>query len=243
MALIAVSRCLYLTKPAIFDKLLGGKRAYLVVFSVWVYSNILLAPIYTKVRAIQSCQLQYCMYSVYTPFLQSLGHFGYLPRLQKCDMVPDNFIYTEVMTYGIAFPIPLFLTTVSCFIIWVYVLSAGKYLKTTGYDESLVLSNAINKYTTYNILVYFRFSNQLRRLLNQRDLRMTWTLIVVCVCYFIFVGPICITYIKDSTSENPNLNLALHMWYWVHYSINFTIYAARSEQFRKAYVYFLRRVC
>ena len=31
--------------------------------------------------------------------------------------------------------------------------------------------------------------------------------------------------------------------YLVHYTLNFAIYAARSEQYRQAYIYFINEVC
>ncbi len=60
-----------------------------------------------------------------------MGHFGYIPNLEKCDMIAGD-LYMKIFTYGLAFAIPPFLTTFSCFFIWWYVLSSGKYLKKTG---------------------------------------------------------------------------------------------------------------
>ena len=65
---------------------------------------------------------------------------------------------------------------------------------------------------------------------------------MVCFCYFLFVMPIALVNIIDDTSTSPKLHLALFCIYWLQYSLNFFIYAARSEQYRKAYWYFLRKV-
>ncbi len=71
---------------------------------------------------------------------------------------------------------------------------------------------------------------------------MTRTLFWVCFCYFLFVGPISLANIFDTEVNNPEANLGLFYLYWLQYSLNFIIYAARSEQYRKAYVYFLTKV-
>ena len=68
------------------------------------------------------------------------------------------------------------------------------------------------------------------------------TLFMICFCYFLFVMPIALVNIIDDTHFSPTLHLALFCVYWLQYSLNFFIYAARSEQYRKAYWYFLRKV-
>ena len=130
VALIAVSRCLYLTKPNVFEKLFGRKRAWLVVLLVWIYANLLIAPIYSGVNKIMSC----IFLQIKRECLQWLGHFGYVADLRRCDIIADNVINnTETFTVAIAYSLSLFLTTGSCFIIWWYVISSGKYLKKSGY--------------------------------------------------------------------------------------------------------------
>ena len=68
------------------------------------------------------------------------------------------------------------------------------------------------------------------------------TLFMICFCYFLFVMPIALVNIIDDTHISTQLHLALFCVYWLQYSLNFFIYAARSEQYRKAYWYFLRKV-
>ncbi len=82
----------------------------------------------------------------------------------------------------------------------------------------------------------------MRKALVKRDIKMTWTLFLVCFCYFIFVGSVALLYIIDNHVKIPFLNLAIHCFYWFQYSLNFLVYAARSGQFRKAYLYFLKKV-
>ena len=82
----------------------------------------------------------------------------------------------------------------------------------------------------------------IKKALDKRERRTTLTLFMVCFCYFLFVMPIALVNIIDDTSTSPKLHLALFCIYWLQYSLNFFIYAARSEQYRKAYWYFLRKV-
>ena len=100
--------------------------------------------------------------------------------------------------------------------------------------------NWVNKINMLQIttLTNLYSRKEIRKSLNQRDMKVTGKLIVICLnCYFILVGPMCLT-----NENSPDLNLFFHILYWVHYSMNFIIYAARNEQFRKAYWYFLKKV-
>ena len=82
----------------------------------------------------------------------------------------------------------------------------------------------------------------LKRVLQKRDIRMTTTLFLVCFCYFLFVAPIAVANIVDYHVNKPEVHLGTHCLYWLQYSLNFVIYAARSEQYRKAYLFFLNQV-
>merc|ERR1712078_649819 len=56
-------------------------------------------------------------------------------------------------------------------------------------------------------------------------------------CYIVFVGPIffvSVLGIADGT------NLACFILYWFQYTTNFVIYAGRSEQYRRAYIQYLK---
>lgn len=49
VAMIALSRCISLTKPELGEKLFAGKNGKLIILMVWIYANILMIPIYTQV--------------------------------------------------------------------------------------------------------------------------------------------------------------------------------------------------
>ena len=88
----------------------------------------------------------------------------------------------------------------------------------------------------------FLSRDHMKKVITKREIRTTWTLFMICFCYFLFVMPIVVVNIVDGSSERPAINLAFFCLYWLQYSLNFFVYAARSEQYRKAYVYFLRKV-
>ena len=50
-------------------------------------------------------------------------------------------------------------------------------------------------------------------------------------------------HISDPNAENPWFVLTTYCLYWTQYSFNFLIYAARSDQYRKAYYDFLKMMC
>ncbi len=84
-------------------------------------------------------------------------------------------------------------------------------------------------------------SNQTKALIQTREMKMTWTLLLISLCYLVCVGPITIMNITDPMANNLELNLAFFCIYWLQYTLNFFIYAMRSEQFRTAYADFLYR--
>ena len=47
----------------------------------------------------------------------------------------------------------------------------------------------------------------------------------------------------SNISVNHNVSDVLYCIYLMHYAVNFAIYAARSEQYRQAYIYFINEVC
>ncbi len=72
--------------------------------------------------------------------------------------------------------------------------------------------------------------------ISSREIQLTWTILLVCLCYLVCVSPMVICYMIDSHTEHGGLLLGLNCLYWLQYSLNFFIYAFRSEQFRKAYL-------
>ncbi len=61
---------------------------------------------------------------------------------------------------------------------------------------------------------------------------MTWTLFLICFCYLLFVMPISLINIIDYEARNLELHLLFFCIYWMQYSLNFVVYALRSEQYR-----------
>ena len=80
--------------------------------------------------------------------------------------------------------------------------------------------------------------------MSQRERQTTRILCIVCFSFLVFILPV---NIDDQLSYfgidvNPYIALAVQMLYWLHYNANFFIYAARSDQYRKAYLFFLGTV-
>ena len=199
VAMIAVSRCLTLTKPELGQKLFSGFYGKLVIVLIWIYANILMVP-------------------MYMPSLE-LESFGYNCRVGKCDFIPSKNGHNglQVYLYAIGFSVPCIMTSLSYIMICWYVRSTNKYLKEVGHGN-------------------------IRKIITKREIRTTWTLFMICFCYFLFVMPMALVNMIDVEGEYPHVHLALFCLYWLQYSLNFFVYAARSEQYRKAYSYFLNRV-
>ena len=81
---------------------------------------------------------------------------------------------------------------------------------------------------------------------RKRDSQTTWAVLVVCFFYFVCVTPRIICYIfaiiRGDTFVNHYVSIGLYCIYVMHYALNFVIYAARSEQYRQAYTYFINEV-
>ena len=83
---------------------------------------------------------------------------------------------------AIAYYIPFIVIVSSYFIIWIYVRHSTKYLRAAGSGANM-------------------------QQLNARDLRMTWTILLVCFSYFIFVTPgILLSVLVKATKQTCNLN-------------------------------------
>ena len=83
--------------------------------------------------------------------------------------------------------------------------------------------------------------------MSQKEAQTTRTLFMVCLCFVVFVMPMetyDILFYLDLLPHGGNsyVYLPLHLLYWFQYSANFFIYAARSDQFRKAYLFFFSSV-
>jgi hypothetical protein len=56
-------------------------------------------------------------------------------------------------------------------------------------------------------LTQFFYSDENRRQVNARDLKMTWTILMVCLCYFVFVMPISVINMADPHADHAELHL------------------------------------
>ena len=107
VGMIAVSRCITLTRPELGNRLFTGCNGKIAILSIWIYANLMVVP-------------------MYFPAL-SFGTFGYNCKVGKCDFISLNeVLYPRVILYGIGFTIPCILTTISYSIIWWYIFSTNR---------------------------------------------------------------------------------------------------------------------
>ena len=74
--------------------------------------------------------------------------------------------------------------------------------------------------------------------------RFSWIVFLICFCFLVFILPFTICDILEETGVvdiNHSVRLVTLYMYWLQYTVNFIIYAATSEQYRKAYLYRVRR--
>jgi len=137
------------------------------------------------------------------------GTFGYDSTIGKCEFISTNpcLIHPKKVLMCIAFFSPLIIIIVSHFLIW----------RTCSTQNSAVLTSC--------------------PLRQNMDMRMTRTLIGLCLCYVIFVGPIVFVTLFPVP---PIWNLVCYILYWMQYTTNFVLYAGRNPQYRKAYILYLR---
>lgn len=199
VAMIAVSRFLTLTSPALAQRILSGWNGFFIICLTWIYAVLLVAPMYLD--------------------NSTLGTFGYNCKVGKCDFVPipDTKPLGRQILYGIGFSIPCILTTLSYVFILYNVLNVNKFLRQNGHSA-------------------------IKKAISKREIKTTWTLFFICFSYFLFVLPITLINTINEDATLPELHLGFHCLYWLQYSLNFFIYAARIEQFRNAYSYFLKSV-
>ena len=118
---------------------------------------------------------------------------------------------------AITIGIPSVIMILSYGIIWWFIWKNGKYLKKVGHDD-------------------------LKKVISKREIQTTKTLFMVCLCYLLFVVPISWTDTQKIIDKYPVVDLALRSLYYLQYSLNFFIYAAKSEQYQQAYSYLLTNI-
>ncbi len=73
---------------------------------------------------------------------------------------------------------------------------------------------------------------------ERQEIKLTWTLLGVSLCYIVCVGPLAIMNMIDPYLTCQYVYLCIYAIYWLQYSLNFFIYALWNKQFRSAYVDF-----
>ena len=97
-----------------------------------------------------------------------------------------------------------------------------------------------------------------RREIERGEVRMTWTLVAMTACYCLSVGPIVVCTLLGVEANIPYLLCFILYWFQVlaglsailsqtkssrpQYIINFVIYAARSEQYRRAFMQYIKEM-
>ena len=121
----------------------------------------------------------------------------------------------------------------------------NKYLFDKPWNK---VRNTICNYDNF-LIIYIKNFSSTKEILMQRESRTTMALFFICLSYLIFVGPVTISDVihdlklyDDESTLHSDLHLVIINIYWLQFSCNFFIYAARSEQFRMAYLYFLKNV-
>ena len=108
----------------------------------------------------------------------------------------------------------------------------------------LILSYNILKFTNYDkSMSYYSLT---RTTLNQREIHLIWTIFAICFSFTAFtIIPNVVNDILvdlEILEGSSFIEVPIDCLYWLQYSLNFFIYAARSDQYRKAYIFFLQRI-
>ena len=148
--------------------------------------------------------------------------FGYNCLTGNCNIIKysgSDYIKWEIID-GCFTWIPCAIMLPSYSAIWWYILSNDRKLKRVDSRK------------------------EIRKVITKRELQTAMTFFSVFLCYFVCVIPG--TFVNmispDILIKSPGLNFALVCLYHSQFSINIFIYAAKSEQYKKAYIYFLKKV-
>ena len=148
--------------------------------------------------------------------------FGYNCLLGNCNIIKySGSDYTHWAIIDVCFIwIPCSIMLLSYGVIWWYILSNDRKLKRVDSRK------------------------EIRKVITKRELQTAMTFFSVFLCYFVCVMPSTIINLTNQRILNdyPALNFALGCLYYLQFSINIFIYAAKSEQYKKAYIYFLKKV-
>ena len=162
-------------------------------------------------------------------------------------MIPNENedVSWDVILDIFSFSVPMIIIITSYTYIWIYMRRTNIYLISHG---TRYLRNIICNYDNF-LIIYIKNFSSTKEILMQRESRTTTALFFICLSYLIFVGPVTISDVihdlklyDDESTLHSDLHLVIINIYWLQFSCNFFIYAARSEQFRMAYLYFLKNV-
>ena len=194
---------------------------------------------------------------------QVYGEFGWDCKLGKCDLMANNHDFSKLKKIPpgfimdlVAFIIPFMLIFVSYFYIWFYMWKSRKFFKSHGtryilygifYANLLFCKNYLKWVDFFKKYIYN--SSSTNQILSKNETKATFMLSLVCFSFILLVFPmilhdVLLEVFKFEKKEYNNLiHLALYFLYWLQYSLNFFIYAAGCQQYRRAYVYFFIEVC
>ena len=100
---------------------------------------------------------------------------------------------------------------------------------------------------SYTIILYHvrQTSKYLRRdqdvgsnRLNERELKMTWSILLVIICYIVCAAPI--TTLKALHQESSNYFCVAYGLFSMIYIMNFLVYSYQNEQYQKAFIDYLK---
>ena len=115
----------------------------------------------------------------------------------------------------LTFAIPCATMVFSYVLIWLFIWSNGKYLKKFGHDD-------------------------IRGKILKREILVIKTISFVCLCYILFVTSN--LFCPQMFGTWFGVCDIIRCLYYFQYSLNFFIYAASNDQYRKAYLFFLKRM-
>ena len=219
VALVAWSRCL-VTLKAGKESIITYRRNRIIIFIlVRIYSFALLIPANFHVSLV----FILCLIAAFKTYIQILGQIGYNCLHGNCYLIPneDNFngLSPAFIIDVIGFSIPFTIILTSYGYILILVWKERNHLK----------RHRRQHYSQSSSLIY----------------KFSWTIFLICFCFLAFVLPFNICDFLEETgvfSVDHSIRLAMLYLKWVHFAINFVIYAATSDQYRKAYLFFLKRV-
>ena len=151
----------------------------------------------------------------------------------------ENGFHPSTILYTTAFTIPAILIILSYGRIWFYMWQNNKMIKSHGSKYEIFM---FKHWSIWKLCDTFR---HVTKILEKNEFKITWTLFLISLCYFLMVMPRLITSNLDALGLYHHvdwLSPILYCLYWTHYAINFFIYAAVNEKFRLAYLYFLKEV-